>query len=74
MFNGLHHMYPTDAEIATQTLTEEGSYRFPSFSASDAVTLVITSSPICWNQVLSIFIEGTFHPKTIPLDSATRQG
>jgi len=33
-------MAPTDAELATQTLTEEGNYRFPSFSASDAVTLV----------------------------------
>lgn len=44
MFNGLHHMYPTDAELATQTLAEEGSYRFPSFSASDAVTLVILPS------------------------------
>ncbi|TFK73005.1 hypothetical protein BDN72DRAFT_835321 [Pluteus cervinus] len=32
-------MPPTDAELATQTLREEGSYRFPSFSASDAVTL-----------------------------------
>ncbi|KAF8165069.1 hypothetical protein B0H34DRAFT_793501 [Crassisporium funariophilum] len=32
-------MPPSDAELATQTLTEEGSYRFPSFSASDAVTL-----------------------------------
>jgi len=32
-------MAPTDAELATQTLTEEGNYRFPSFSASDAVTL-----------------------------------
>jgi len=42
MFNGLHQMprSPTDAEMATQTLTEEGTYRFPSFTASDAVTLV----------------------------------
>jgi len=32
-------MTPTDAEVATQTLTEEGSFRFMSFSASDAVTL-----------------------------------
>jgi len=32
-------MTPTDAEIATQTLAEEGSFRFASFSASDAVTL-----------------------------------
>lgn len=33
-------MPPSDAELATQTLAEEGSCRFPSFSASDAVTLV----------------------------------
>ncbi|KAF8974683.1 hypothetical protein BDZ97DRAFT_1911842 [Flammula alnicola] len=32
-------MPPTDAELATQTLTEEGRYRFQSFSASDAVML-----------------------------------
>lgn len=32
-------MAPSDAELATQTLNEEGSIRFPSFSASDAVTL-----------------------------------
>ena len=32
-------MAPSDAEIATQTLNEEGSIRFPSFSSSDAVTL-----------------------------------
>jgi len=32
-------MPPADAAIATQTLSEEGIYRFPSFSASDAVTL-----------------------------------
>lgn len=40
-------MTPTDAEIATQTLTEEGSFRFSSFSASDAVTLVRTSLYRC---------------------------
>ena len=40
MFNGLYTMPPTDADLATQTLSEEGSYRFSSFSASDAVTLV----------------------------------
>jgi len=39
MFNGLHNMPPTDAELASQILSEEGRYRFPSFSASDAVTL-----------------------------------
>ena len=32
-------MIPSDADIANQTLKEEGSYRFSSFSASDAVTL-----------------------------------
>lgn len=32
-------MIPSDAELASQALTEEGNYRFPSFSASDAVTL-----------------------------------
>jgi len=40
MFNGLYTMPPTDADIATQTLSEEGNYRFSAFSASDAVTLV----------------------------------
>ena len=39
MFNGFHPMAPSDAEIATQALNEEGSIRFPSFSSSDAVTL-----------------------------------
>ncbi|KAF8897216.1 hypothetical protein BD779DRAFT_1667224 [Infundibulicybe gibba] len=39
MFNPFHGMPPTDAELATQTLVEEGSYRFASFSANDAVTL-----------------------------------
>ncbi|KAF9534970.1 hypothetical protein CPB83DRAFT_223886 [Crepidotus variabilis] len=41
MFSNLHHMstVPTDAEVASQTLKEEGTYRFPSFSSSDAVTL-----------------------------------
>lgn len=33
-------MAPSDAELANHTLSEEGTYRFPSFSASDAVTLV----------------------------------
>ncbi|PPQ92381.1 hypothetical protein CVT25_008731 [Psilocybe cyanescens] len=32
-------MPPTDAELATQTLADEGRYRFSSFSAADAVTL-----------------------------------
>ncbi|KAI0698635.1 hypothetical protein BC835DRAFT_1268715 [Cytidiella melzeri] len=40
MFNGFHNpIPPSDAELATQTLNEESSYRFPSFSANDAVTL-----------------------------------
>ncbi|KAJ7937352.1 hypothetical protein B0H13DRAFT_1945485 [Mycena leptocephala] len=39
MFSNIHSMLPTAAEIASQTLVEEGSCRFPSFSASDAVTL-----------------------------------
>lgn len=33
-------MAPTDAELATQALSEEGNFRFQSFSAADAVTLV----------------------------------
>jgi len=33
------HMPPTDAELATKALDEEAAYRFPSFSANDAVTL-----------------------------------
>jgi len=32
-------MAPSDAELATQTLNEEGKIRFSSFTASDAVTL-----------------------------------
>ena len=40
MFSGIHEMAPTDAELATQALAEEGSYRFPAFTAADAVTLV----------------------------------
>jgi uncharacterized protein (UPF0303 family) len=39
MFASLQNMPPTDAQLATQALNEEGNYRFPSFSASDAVTL-----------------------------------
>ncbi|KIK65605.1 hypothetical protein GYMLUDRAFT_158815 [Collybiopsis luxurians FD-317 M1] len=39
MFSGLQAMPPSDASIASQALHEETSYRFPSFSASDAVTL-----------------------------------
>ncbi|KAH8106310.1 hypothetical protein BXZ70DRAFT_1004572 [Cristinia sonorae] len=40
MFNGFHApIPPSDAELATQALNDESSYRFPSFSANDAVTL-----------------------------------
>ncbi|KAE9405968.1 hypothetical protein BT96DRAFT_293850 [Gymnopus androsaceus JB14] len=38
MFSALHNM-TSDAALANQTLREETSYKFPSFSASDAVTL-----------------------------------
>jgi uncharacterized protein (UPF0303 family) len=38
-----HHYYrpmpPTDGELANKALEEEAAYRFPSFSANDAVTL-----------------------------------
>ncbi|KAG1715969.1 hypothetical protein ID866_1193 [Astraeus odoratus] len=30
---------PSDAELANQTLSEETSYRFPSFTANDAITI-----------------------------------
>lgn len=33
-------MAPSDAELATDTLTEEGKYHFSTFTASDALTLV----------------------------------
>lgn len=39
MFSGLQTMPRTDADLAAQALIEEGSFRFPFFSASDAVTL-----------------------------------
>ncbi|KAF4619115.1 hypothetical protein D9613_005404 [Agrocybe pediades] len=39
MFSRLQNMPPTDADLAAQTLLEEGSYRFQSFNSSDAVTL-----------------------------------
>ncbi|KAI0254208.1 hypothetical protein BJV78DRAFT_59876 [Lactifluus subvellereus] len=32
-------MAPTDADLATKALDEEATYRFPSFSANDAITL-----------------------------------
>lgn len=41
MFNGMHMVaVSTDVNLATQTLTEESSYRFHAFSADDAITLV----------------------------------
>ena len=45
MFSGILEMSPTDAELATQALTEEGNYRFPAFTAADAVTLVSLRIP-----------------------------
>ncbi|KAJ7283487.1 hypothetical protein C8J57DRAFT_1498538 [Mycena rebaudengoi] len=39
MFSNIHPATPSPAEQASQTLVEEGSCRFASFSASDAVTL-----------------------------------
>jgi uncharacterized protein (UPF0303 family) len=40
MFNGLYaHMTPSEAELASQTLSEESLLRFPSFTTNDAVTL-----------------------------------
>ncbi|KAF8665571.1 hypothetical protein AX16_000029 [Volvariella volvacea WC 439] len=39
MFSGFQSMVPTDTDLANQALTDEKAYRFPSFSASDAVTL-----------------------------------
>ena len=40
MFSGLNsHTSPTDAELASQTLNEELTYRFPSFSSTDAVNI-----------------------------------
>ena len=35
-------MQPTETELASQALAEESSYRFPYFSANDAVTLGLT--------------------------------
>ena len=37
MFN--FHDMPTPADLATQALSSESTYRFPSFSANDAVTI-----------------------------------
>ncbi|EGO01589.1 hypothetical protein SERLA73DRAFT_48715 [Serpula lacrymans var. lacrymans S7.3] len=39
MFTGIHPMIPSDAELASKALSEEGTYRFPSFSANEAVTI-----------------------------------
>jgi len=39
MFLSIHAMIPSDADIANQTLKEESTYRFSTFSATDAVTL-----------------------------------
>ncbi len=70
MFSGLQNMPPSDAELATQALTEEGLCRFPSFSASDALTLVRPYF-LVFNFVMSnIGHEGSIHPKTIPGNNA----
>ncbi|KAG9317169.1 hypothetical protein JVU11DRAFT_1361 [Chiua virens] len=39
MFSSIHAMIPSDADIANQALKEESTYRFSTFSATDAVTL-----------------------------------
>lgn len=39
MFSGFQPTQPTEAELASQALAEESNYRFPYFSANDAVTL-----------------------------------
>jgi hypothetical protein len=41
MFNAIQMMAaPTEANLATQALSEERTYRFHAFSADDAITLV----------------------------------
>jgi hypothetical protein len=50
MFSGIHEMAPTDAELATQALAEEGNYRFPAFDAADAVTLVSFTRAFKWRS------------------------
>ena len=40
MFGDFYSKAPTDADLAAQCLIDEGTYRFPSFDANDAVTLV----------------------------------
>jgi len=39
MFSHFHYMSPTPADLAQQALNSESTFRFPSFSASDAVTI-----------------------------------
>ena len=39
MFSPFHSMTPTDADLATRALSDEGSLRFTLFSAAEAVTL-----------------------------------
>ncbi|KAL4075714.1 hypothetical protein V8B97DRAFT_146703 [Scleroderma yunnanense] len=39
MYSGIHGVMPSDAEIANQALSEETGYRFPSFTANDAITI-----------------------------------
>jgi len=39
MFTGFQPIQPTETELASQALAEESGYRFPYFSANDAVTL-----------------------------------
>ncbi|KIK30836.1 hypothetical protein PISMIDRAFT_670989 [Pisolithus microcarpus 441] len=39
MYSAIHSPMPSDAELANQALADETSYRFPSFTANDAVTL-----------------------------------
>lgn len=50
MFSGIHEMAPTDADLATQALAEEGNYRFPAFDAADAVTLVSFTRAFKWRR------------------------
>lgn len=64
-------MAPTDADLATQTLTEEGSYRFASFSASDAVTLVRS---FAFHYYISQYILGPFDTETVSRNVSPRQG
>ncbi|KAG9219292.1 hypothetical protein CCMSSC00406_0001702 [Pleurotus cornucopiae] len=72
-------MPPTDAEIATQVLADEYSYRFPSFSASDAVTLVglsfartSTNQPTNRHQPMQLL--GSLNKKKVPRVLSSQQG